>query len=156
MTSLRLAVLLSTALICAAAHGQTPQSHVQHHGHEVMPFDLARVVHIFRMTEQGGVQRVTAKEPTDREQVALIQEHLQHEAANFAAGNFNDPAHLHGAGMPGLKELQSGVGQVAVVYSPLPDGAQISFTTSDLHLLTAIHRWFGAQLSEHGADARAE
>jgi hypothetical protein len=23
-------------------------------------------------------------------------------------------------------------------------------------LLTALHRWFGAQLSEHGADAKAE
>jgi hypothetical protein len=27
---------------------------------------------------------------------------------------------------------------------------------TDLRLLTALHRWFGAQLSEHGADARAE
>jgi len=25
-----------------------------------------------------------------------------------------------------------------------------------LSILTAIHRWFGAQLSEHGADAKAE
>lgn len=31
-----------------------------------------------------------------------------------------------------------------------------AFSTQDRHLLTAIHRWFGAQLSEHGADARAE
>lgn len=30
------------------------------------------------------------------------------------------------------------------------------FETRDLRLLTAIHRWFGAQLSEHGSDVRAE
>jgi hypothetical protein len=35
----------------------------------------------------------------------------------------------------------------------LPHGAQITFITSDLKLITALHRWFGAQLSDHGADA---
>ena len=58
--------------------------------------------------------------------------------------------------MPGLKELQKGALLVKVSYSELPDGAEITFETTDLHLLTAIHRWFGAQLSEHGADAKAE
>jgi hypothetical protein len=42
------------------------------------------------------------------------------------------------------------------LYSDLPDGAEITFKTTDPQLLTAIHRWFGAQLSEHGADAKAE
>ena len=32
----------------------------------------------------------------------------------------------------------------------------ITFETKELGIITAIHRWFGAQLSEHGADARAE
>jgi len=43
-----------------------------------------------------------------------------------------------------------------VKYAPLPERAQISFDTNDVHLVTAIHRWFGAQLSEHGADAEIE
>jgi hypothetical protein len=38
-------------------------------------------------------------------------------------------------------------------YTALPNGGQITFTTDDLHLITATHRWFGAQLSDHGADA---
>ena len=58
--------------------------------------------------------------------------------------------------MPGLKELQVGAQRVRVSYSDLPDGAEITFKTTDLRLLTAIHRWFGAQLSEHDADAKAE
>ena len=58
--------------------------------------------------------------------------------------------------MPGLKELQLGAQRVKVSYADLPDGAVITFETTDPHLLTAIHRWFGAQLSEHGADAKAE
>jgi hypothetical protein len=63
---------------------------------------------------------------------------------------------LHGAAMPGLKELQSGASRIKVSFTLLPAGAEITFETADLHLLTALHRWFGAQLSEHGPDARAE
>jgi hypothetical protein len=58
--------------------------------------------------------------------------------------------------MPGLRELQAGAKRISVSYAGLAEGAQITFKTADRHLLTAIHRWFGAQLSEHGADARAE
>ena len=58
--------------------------------------------------------------------------------------------------MPGLKELQVGAQRVKISYYDVPDGAEITFETTDPHLLTAIHRWFGAQLSEHGADAKAE
>jgi hypothetical protein len=58
--------------------------------------------------------------------------------------------------MPGLRELQAGAAGVKVSYADLPSGAEITFETTDPRLLTALHRWFGAQLSEHGADARAE
>ncbi len=86
----------------------------------------------------------------------MIQQHLKHEAEAFQRGDYSDPATLHGREMPGLKELQAGAKQIEVSYSDLPDGAELVFRTTDLHLLTAIHRWFGAQLSDHGADARSE
>lgn len=82
------------------------------------------------------------------------QEQVHH--MGHARGNFGDPATLHGATMPGLKELQAGSSKIKVTYSKLPTGAQITFETSDVHALTAIHRWFGAQLSEHSADAVSE
>ena len=122
-------------------------------GPQVMPFDLSRTTHIFEMTESGGVQQVIAKDPGDDAQIALIQQHIQHEAMQFRAGDFSDPASLHGADMPGLEELAGGAAQIKIEYMALPNGAQITFTTQDLHLITAIHRWFGAQLSDHGADA---
>jgi len=86
----------------------------------------------------------------------LIQQHLKHEAERFRRGDYSDPAALHGANMPGLKDLRVGASGIKVLYADLSVGAEITFETKDLHLLTAIHRWFGAQLSEHGADARAE
>lgn len=124
--------------------------------HSVMPFDISKTVHIFKMTEFGGIQRVIVKDPDATDQVALIQQHLQHEARMFQQGNYSDPKKLHGAEMPGLKDLEAGASRINVSYAAIPSGAVIRFETTDLHLITAIHRWFGAQLSEHGADARSE
>jgi hypothetical protein len=139
------------------ALSQTVQEHVHGRGHEVMPFDLSKTIHVFRMTEDGGTQSVVTRgDAAQPEQVKLIQHHLMMEAAQFQKGNFADPARLHGPGMPGLKEMQSGASRIRVAYRPLPNGAEIRFSAKDIKLITAIHRWFGAQLSEHGADARAE
>lgn len=149
-------VLLFLILGCSMAYAQTRQEHVHHMAQSIMPFDLAKTMHVFRMTETGGVQRVIVKDASDKDQVAMIQMHLKHEAESFQRGSYSDPASLHGADMPGLKELQAGAKQIKVSYTVLPNGAEISFKTTNRRLLTAIHRWFGAQLSEHGADATSE
>jgi|SRR5579859_6858773 len=141
---------------CGNVIAQTLQEHVHNMSHGVMPFDMAKTVHVFEMTESGGVQRVVVKDRSYADQVMLIQKHLREEAVRFQHGDYSDPAKLHGASMPGLEELQRGAQRVKVSFADLPDGAKITFETADLHLLTAIHRWFGAQLSEHGTDARAQ
>jgi hypothetical protein len=156
LQNLSRSIVLVLVLGCTVALAQTKQEHVHRSGQSVMPFDLAKTTHIFRMTDAGGVERVIVKDPTTKDQIALIQRHLQHEAAAFQRGDYSDPASLHGADMPGLKDLQAGAARIRVSYSALPTGAEITFETTDLHLLTAIHRWFGAQLSEHGADAASE
>jgi len=148
--------MLCLVLGGGVALAQTKQDHIHHMGSNVMPFELAKTTHIFRMTDTGGVQRVVVKDASDADQVAMIQQHLKHEADAFRRGEYSDPAALHGADVPGLKDLQSAGKQVGVLYSSLPNGAEITFETTNLHLLTAVHRWFGAQLSEHGADAIAE
>lgn len=138
---------------CASPTHSGRQATVHEMGHHVMPFELSKTQHIFEMTDNGGVQEVIVKDPSDKEQIRLIQEHLQHLATEFRAGDFSTPASLHGADMPGLKELAAGAARIKIEYAALPNGGQITFTTDDLHLVTAIHRWFGAQLSDHGADA---
>jgi hypothetical protein len=150
------ACALSLVLLAGTALADTRQEHVHQMSGHVMPFDMAKTTHVFVMTERGGVQKVIAKDARDEAQVEMIRQHLHHEYENFRRGDYADPATLHGAGMPGLAELQAGARKVTVRYAALPDGAELTFETRDLHLLTAIHRWFGAQLSEHGADAKAE
>jgi hypothetical protein len=60
---------------------------------------------------------------------------------------------IHGDGMPGLHELAMGTARIDVVYSELPDGAQILYVTEDDLLVAALHAWFDAQLADHGAHA---
>lgn len=149
-------IIALLACVNTPTWAQTVQERVHHMSHDVMPFDISKTLHIFKMTEQGGIQRVVIRESKWSDQVTLIQEHLKHEAEQFQKGNYSDPTTLHGGGMPGLNELQRGASHIRVSYRPLPNGAEIVFETTDLRLLTAVHRWFGAQLSEHGADAKAE
>ena len=154
-----LALVVSGALVmvllsgCATSAPEEKQAMVHEMGQQVMPFDLKKTQHIFEMTESGGIQQVISRDPKDTEQIALIRQHLQHEAMRFMEGDFSDPTSLHGSDMPGVKELSENTAQVKVMYSDLTNGGQITFTTGDLRLITAIHRWFGAQLSDHGADA---
>jgi hypothetical protein len=135
---------------------QTTQEQIHNMSHHVMPFDISKTIHLFRMSESGGVLKVLARDPNETDQILLIRQHLSHEAEMFGRGNYSDPTELHGADMPGIAELRANPSKVTVSFSELPEGAQITFETEDLKMLTAIHRWFGAQLSEHGADARAE
>jgi len=146
------------ALVSASAFADTPQQHVHDMSHDVMPFDMSKTLHVFIMNDQGGIQKVVVREKAGPEQINLIRQHLKHEAEEFAKGDFADPGHLHGSSMPGLAEVNAsaGSGKMQITYSPMPGGAQITFQATDLHTITAIHRWFGAQLSEHGADAKAE
>jgi len=122
-------------------------------GATVMPFDLEKTVHVFEKLDDGGLQKVVVKDPSNKEQISLIQAHLKEESERFRRGDFSDPAKIHGQDMPGLTELKSDAGNIEVVYTPLPDGAQIRYTTKDPALVMAIHHWFDAQLSDHGRHA---
>lgn len=156
-SSTLLAILITLGVLYWADRLTLPEANnqvmVHDMGSQVMPFDLDETTHIFEMTEGGGIQQVVAKNPDDSAQIALIQQHIQHEAILFSSGNFSDPTSLHGTEMPGVKDLAAGIERVEIEYANLPNGAQISFTTQDLGLITALHRWFGAQLSDHRADA---
>lgn len=154
-----LSLLMAAVLGCPAGPAwaqMTRQEHIHRMSHNVMPFDMSKTLHIFKMTEQGGIERVVVREGGGNDQVVLIRRHLQHEAVMFKKGDYSDPEKLHGKKMPGLGELKKRASQIKVSYTALENGAEITFETRDIHLLTEIHRWFGAQLSEHGPDAKAE
>ena len=104
-------------------------------------------------TAAGGVESVVANDAQDQQQMGLIRSHLRDEATKFTQGNYADPARIHGMDMPGLKELEVGYSRVLVVYADQPNGANITYTSSDPVLVEAIHAWFDRQLADHGSDA---
>lgn len=132
------------------------QAEVSHRGKDVMPFSLPATTHIFTKTADGGIQQVVARKATDTAQVKLVRQHLREIREQFLKGDFSGPAHIHGMDMPGLAELQAArPGQIAIAYQDIKGGAQLAYSTSEASLVAALHRWFDAQLSDHGKDAMA-
>ena len=68
-------------LVNGGVIAQTQPQHVHDMSHGVMPFDVAKTVHTFKMTESGGVERMVVKDKSNADQVLLIQQHLGKRAA---------------------------------------------------------------------------
>jgi hypothetical protein len=152
------AMLVSMFVSVAVAQDADSQRHaeVARRGGEVMPFSLEATTHVFTKTAEGGIQRVIAKSPADAQQVKLVREHLHAIRAEFLKGDFSGPSHIHGVDMPGLEDLKAAKpGEVAIDYKPVVGGAELTYRTHNPKLVTALHRWFEAQLADHGADAMA-
>lgn len=127
------------------------QAGVAGRGKDVMPFSLAATTHVFSKTAEGGVQQVVAKKATDAAQVELARSHLQEQ---LLKGDFSGPSHIHGQDMPGLGDLKAAKpGQIAIDYKDVKGGGQLTYKTQDASLVAALHKWFDAQLSDHGKDA---
>lgn len=156
-----LAILAAAMLVLAGAScaAEDPlaqqQAEVAERGAQVMPFDLDATTHVFTKTAAGGIQVVTADDPTDQEQIDLIRTHLTEERSNFTRGDFDDPAQIHGHDMPGVAELTAGYAEIDVTYAETPAGAQLTYTTDNPQLVDAVHAWFDRQLMDHGEDAEA-
>jgi hypothetical protein len=108
--------------------------------------------HVFTPTASGGTQTVVALHDGVR-QVPLIRSHLRTEATAFARGDFSDPGGIHGQTMPGLATLERRSGRLSVRYADIPNGARIAYSSTDPAVIAALHRWFAAQVRDHGSHA---
>ena len=155
---MRVELLTVLALATAAACADDPdttdrQAEVAERGADVMPFDLDATTHRFTPTDDGLVETVVADDPDDAEQVELVQGHLAEEAERFRAGDFDDPAAIHGHDMPGLAALEDGATRIDIGLDLVADGARLTFTTADPDLVDALHLWGEAQVADHGQHA---
>lgn len=152
-----LAALLLTAAAADPAQPTGPatarQSEVREKGAQVMPFSLEQTLHTFDKTDSGGIQRVRVRNAAP-DQVAMIRSHLNSIAQSFAARDFSAPAHIHGIDMPGMAEMKAAMpDELAVSYRELDDGAELDYVSRSPTIIAAVHRWFDAQLADHGQDA---
>ncbi len=152
-----ISIVLLASAVAACGSSNTDdaarQAAVRDAGATVMPFDLDKTKHYFEKSDTGGVQTVVALVPSDADQVRLVREHLHEIQIEFSAGRFDDPMAIHGADMPGVKALSEGAARFEISYADVDGGGQITYRTDDDTLVTALHDWFDAQLSDHGTDA---
>ncbi len=146
------AVALAALTSRAPASDSTRQTQVEHKSERVMPFSMDATMHQFVPTPAGALQKVMVHDGNPK-QVLLVRAHLRKEAAAFARGDFADPASIHGGDMPGLAAMHAGAKRIRVRYAEVPDGATITYTTADPALVTALHAWFHAQVTDHGKHA---
>jgi hypothetical protein len=86
----------------------------------------------------------------------LIRMHLGDIATRFQQGDYSGPTQTHGEQTPGLAQLKAAkAGEIRILYTNVANGGQIEYFAKRPELSAAIHEWFGAQLSDHGADAMA-
>jgi len=129
------------------------QDEIRQKGTQVMPFALDSTVHVFDKTDTGGLQRVLVRSDAP-DQLAMIRSHLQNISKSFATRDFSKPMHIHGADMPGLADMRAAkADELSADYKEVPDGAEITYSSHSPKIVAAIHRWFDAQLSDHGDDA---
>lgn len=149
-----LAVVTTLPLVAFGADAQR-QAEIANRGADVMPFDIKATNHIFTKTSTGGTQRVVAKK-SDSTQTRLVREHLHEIEDEFSKGDFSGPSFIHGADMPGLAQLKAAKpGDIAIAYRDVVGGAELAYRTTDAKLVSALHAWFDAQVSDHGTDAMA-
>jgi hypothetical protein len=156
VSALMALVLLAVAPVFGQTADLSRQEVVRQRSADVMPFDMNATTHMFTKTATGGIQRVVLKTPGDIEETALIRRHLKDIADKFARGDFEAPADVHGADMPGLAALKSATpGDLQVRYRDIQSGAEIRYSSRNPKVVAALHEWFDAQVADHGMDAMA-
>ena len=143
-------------LFTLAANGAPTarQQEVAQKGAMVMPFNVHNSTHVFQKNQTGGIQQVVAKDPKDKDLIAAIRNHLVMEAGRFGDGDYSDPMKIHGMAMPGVQYLSKvKPGQIAITYRDVPTGGAVDYVGRDAATVDAIHKWFDAQLEDHGDDA---
>lgn len=147
---------VTVSVLCTPAAAAEPsrEAAIRALSSDVMPFDMARTTHVFTKSPSGGVQRVVTKNPGDAAQAVLVRAHLRSIAAQFERRDFAGPTHVHGVEMPGLAALRAAPpDDLRIHYRDVPAGAEIEYFSAKSALVEALHDWFDAQLTDHGADA---
>ncbi|AMK78433.1 MULTISPECIES: hypothetical protein [Methylomonas] len=142
-------LLIFSASALAVEHASPKPSNAS-----VLPYSAEQTEQTFSKTVHGGVQHVVAKAADNVQVVKAIQSHLFKIAGDFRKGDFSVTERLHGADMPGLAQLKKAEpGDIRFDYKSLDNGAQIHYSSEYPKYVQALHEWFDAQASEHGATA---
>jgi hypothetical protein len=129
-------------------HASCPMN-MDKRGEEGMGFSQTKTTHHFLLKADGGVIRVTAKDPKDTESRDQIRMHLGHIARAFGEGNFDIPMFVHDQTPPGVPVMVAKKDRIQYRFQPVDDGGEVVLTTGDAEALSAIHDFLRFQIKEH-------
>jgi hypothetical protein len=107
------------------------------------------------LQHQVTTRQLREEHLVDRADSRLRRRGLRTEADKFTKGDLGDPTAIHGDQMPVVEKLAQAADRITVTYAELPDGATLTYDTTDRELVAALHAWFDAQVSDHGRHAEA-
>ena len=114
-----------------------------------MGFSQEATTHHFRLTREGGVIEVTAKDAKDERSIAQVQMHIEHIAQAFAAGDFAIPHFVHDQEPPGVKVMQERKSELGYKAERLKNGARLVITAKSPETMKALHDFLRFQINEH-------
>src|SRR4051812_42949432 len=130
----------------AKEHDGMQQRGADEHG---MGFSQEATTHHFRLTREGGVIEVTAKDAKDAKTIGQVEMHLEHIAQAFAAGDFAIPHFVHAQEPPGVDVMRARKSELSYRAEKLKNGGQLVITANTPETLKALHEFLKFQITEH-------
>jgi hypothetical protein len=114
-----------------------------------MGFSQEATTHHFRLTREGGVIEVTAKDAKDRKTISQVEMHLEHIEKSFAAGDFAIPHFVHDQEPPGVDVMRARKSELGYRFERVKNGGQLVITAKTPETLKALHEFLKFQIKEH-------
>jgi len=118
-------------------------------GDRVMGFDHDKTTHHFRLSPEGGVIEVEAKDAKDAASRDQIRMHLRHIAGMFADGNFEAPMMIHSQTPPGVPVMKGLRAEIRYQFEETVRGGLVRITTTNKEALAAVYEFLRFQIKEH-------
>ncbi len=143
--------LIAAALVLPVVTGAAQNPGVVQRGeaHEGMGFSQTTTAHHFFLTANGGVILVTAKDPKNADQIAMVQMHLKHIAGMFSAGDFSIPHFVHDTNPPGVATMKQLRSSIRYTSETMTNGGRIRIESDSPEARAAIHDFLQFQIEDH-------
>jgi len=156
VTVLLLVVLVGGASVAWARGQKTPKPPDEDKSRpaaESVGFDADAATQVLVKSSSGGVQRITARESSDANQIGRIRATLRKIADDFAGYYVTEAMQAHGPASAALATLvTTEPGSLRTEYLEIRGGAEVRYTSDDPKIVAALHQWFASLSADRATD----
>lgn len=118
-------------------------------GERAMGFSQTETTHHFRLTSDGGLIQVEAKDADDDANRERVRRHLAHISKMFAAGDFDTPMLVHARTPPGTDVMARLKDEIVYAFEETERGGRVRITARSPAALAAVHAFLRFQIKDH-------